>query len=181
MGPLLLFFTLAQLPAAASTDAGVERPHLAVGAEFGGGIAGPFEGTGMILGAGLRGTIPLGGRHSLNLRVMHAVPGLDGGIYEIRWQRQVDWRGPIKPDYAGVGAVGFYWMKTGLYGRVLPQLGGVTRPMMMSLTAGWNNPVSSRLVAPIELSILAHPYGLLAASVGVGLTWTEAGATRRNP
>ena len=149
------------------------RPRFSIGVQGGGAAANSLGegGAGAIAGAGLQATIPLWGRDSLSLRAMHVIPYYSGGMYEVRWQRHVQWKGPFQPDYAGVGAVGFYWLDTGLRGRLKPSFGGMTYPLMASFTAGWENPRTRRVGIPFELSIYIHPYGLLAASATVGVTW----------
>lgn len=105
---------------------------------------------------------------------MHGVTEPSGGMYEVRWQRHVRWPGPFHPDYAGIGAVGFYWMETGYRGRVKGNFGGMTYPLMASFTAGWERPAGGRIQMPFELAVYAHPYGLLAASATIGVSWRPA-------
>ena len=180
MGIWLLAATLQLPPApqAPPAEPVIRAPSFSIGIEGGGGGALGDEGGGFIAGGGIRTTIPLWGRDSLNLRALHAVPNLSGGLYEIRWQRHVRWPGPFQPDYAGVGAVGFYWMETGRYGRVKSSFGGITYPLMMSLTAGWDNARGRHLKVPFEMSVYIHPYGLLAASMTVGVTWSPGQSSR---
>lgn len=174
MGTMFLLLALIQLPEDAPAPSVFAEQRLAVGVDGGVTVAYAGEGSGMIGGAGIRATLPVGERSAVTARIMHGV-GASGGMYEIRWQRSVDWPGRFRPDYAGVGAVGVYWLDTGFMGRVKPRLEGVSMPQVLSLTAGWYHAASRRLVAPVEISAFVHPYGALAASVSVGLTWAREG------
>ena len=174
MGIWLLAATLQlpPVPQAKPVEPVILPPRFSIGLEGGAGVAIGEEGGGFVSGGGIRTTIPRWGRDSLNVRVLHGVPQVEGGMYDVRWQRHVRWPGPFKPDYAGVGAVGFYWLDTGFHGRVKPSFGGITYPLMMSLTAGWENPTGSRVKLPFEMTVYAHPYGLLAASMTLSVTLT---------
>lgn len=174
MGTMFLLLTLIQLPESTRASSVFAEQRLAIGGDGGMAMAYAGEGGGMIGGAGIRATLPVGERSAVTARIMHGL-GAAGGMYEIRWQRSVDWRGPFTPDYAGVGAVGVYWLETGFMGRVKPRLEGVSTPQVLSLTAGWDRAVGRRLVAPVEISAFVHPYGALAASVTVGITWAREG------
>lgn len=154
-------------------------PRFAIGFDAGGGVAGPGEVGGVVLGAGARLTIPLGGRYAFDARATQGLPNVGGGIYELRIRRGVNWRGGMKPDYAGVGAIGYYALASGLYGKIEPRLDHVSRPIMASFVAGWENRSGARLAAPFELSVMVHPAGLFAASATIGLTWSPKARVNR--
>lgn len=174
MGTMFLLLALIQLPESARAPSGFAEQRLAVGGDGGMALAYAGEGGGMIGGAGIRATLPVGERSAITARIMYGL-GAPGGMYEIRWQRSVDWPGWFTPDYAGVGAAGIYWLETGFRGRVKPRLEGVSTPQVLSLTAGWYRAIGRSLVAPVEISAFVHPYGAAAASVSIGLTWAREG------
>lgn len=175
MGSIWLFILVAQTAMPEPVTVAGERPRFAMGVEAGAGIVGAVEGGhGVLLGAGARMTIPLGGRYAFDARAQHHLPNPGGGIYELRVRRAVTWRGPIKPDYAGIGAVGYYALATGLYGKLEPRIDHVSKPVMVSFVAGWENRSGPRRAAPLEVSLLVHPYGLFAASATIGVTWSPA-------
>ena len=177
MDALWLLLALVQLPETPARQPVFEKPRIAIGADFGGAFGYTGEGGGPLLGAGVRATIPIGARSALTARVMHVVPDMSGGMYEIRWQRSVDWPGAFDPDYAGAGLVGFYWMEY-RRGRVQPRIAGALKPQVLSLTAGWHRAPSRRLLVPIELTAYAHPYGAVGISLTIGTTWSPAISAR---
>ena len=179
MGSIWLFLLLAQSAIPEPAARADVRPRFAVGVDVGGGATGPGEVGGVVLGAGARLTIPLGDRYAFDARALHGLPSVGGGIYELRVRRPVNWRGGMQPDYAGAGVVGYYALETGLYGKIEPRLDHVSRPIMISFVAGWENRSGPRLSAPFELSLLVHPYGLFAVSVTAGVTWSPAPRERR--
>ena len=179
MGSIWLVILIAQSAIPEPMTIARERPRFAAGVDAGAGMVGPVEGDGVLLGIGARITIPLGGRYAFDARALHMVPHPGSGIYELRVRRAVNWRGAMKPDYAGVGAIGYYALATGLYGKLEPRIDHVSRPLMASFVAGWENRRGSRLAAPLELSVLVHPYGLFAASATIGVTWSPAHGARR--
>ena len=175
MGTIWLLVAIMQTAVPPPVEITTARPRFAAGAELGGGFVAGFEGgTAPVMGAGIRVTIPLGGRYAFDARALHMLPTPDGGIYELRGRRNVEWRGPLKPDYAGIGAVGYYALDRGLYGKLKPRIGEISPPLMASFVAGWENRTGSRRATPLELSVLVHPYGLIGVSFTAGVTWARA-------
>ena len=178
MGTIWLLVAMTQTAVPPPVEITTARPRFAAGAEFGGGIVAGFEGGAVpVAGAGVRVTIPLGGRFAFDARALHMLPTPDGGIYELRVRRAVGWRGPLKPDYAGIGAVGYYALDTGLYGKLKPRIGYVSPPLMASFVAGWENRTGARRAMPFEVSVVVHPYGLIGVSATLGVTWARAAHT----
>ncbi len=175
MGTIWLLVAMTQTAVPPPVEITSTRPRFAAGAELGGGFVAGFEGgAAPVMGAGIRVTIPLGGRYAFDARALHALPYPGGGIYELRVRRAVEWRGPLKPDYAGIGAVGYYALDTGLYGRLKPRIGEISPPLMASFVTGWENPAGARRAAPFEVSVVVHPYGLIGVSATLGVTWARA-------